>query len=808
MFKRSPLVISVLLALSLTACGGGGSSTSSTPPTPTARTLGGASSKGIVKQGVVTAYELKADGSKIDTPVGNAVTDDKGVYSLTLSSSYTDGAILIELTADSATKLKCDALSGCGATNYGEWMDAPTDFKMTAIAPPTSTGDTVKVQVTPYSHMAAKAAQMEMSNGTSPADAVSQAVTQMNGIVGVNILTTPPVDITDTAAIAGATPEQQQYALFNAAFADVIAASGGDMQAVLDDYAAEFEDGDFDAGNADVNLNTLIAQVDAQLMDPENADLDQETKDDVGGVIAILEQEVGDDGSYDPAPTDDTAKTEVEKAKGLVQETRTWLTSFSELKSPAEVFAGDAQAVAEALGQNSGAVLESSMGAVTAILNNTLSKIKAGGSIPESSTISGPNGSILTRTWKATPTTEFTLSTENLNGVKFSYTVTLDKPLADLASEASLVGQTITGKIVGNSSNADISITLDAQLAMGFKAGVTEPYPLVETLSFNGGIKLAKQTSGVLTGDEVAGAAQIAFVSLNPGVAEGWRASDDFSFSQLSLSRLKLGDMTVKTAAGSSAGFAVDLRVDNAATFDSISFLQGGNEIWISKWYEDQDLLGLDAMKPENISYLWDAHYAPQGLPWDMDAQASWYGIDDMNYEQYVSIPGLSLEKQAQAQAIFDATWQPSQWVVGSSNWQIDYSPYGGTYVSGLLQLDKRESAEYFLDASLSLTGKLALAGHPEATASMLFDRTAQNAATASVMLSYNGHMLDIDVSKSEDAPGTGTLEVSNTTSGAKLTVNAIDGQTSGTVTVDGKQVGTITDGILRYNDGTFESLK
>jgi hypothetical protein len=109
--------------------------------------------------------------------------------------------------------------------------------------------------------MAASAAVVEMANGVAPATAVSDAVTQINSIVGVDILDTQPIDITSPSAVAGATPEQQQYALFNAAFADVVATSGGDMSAVLNSYAAEFADGSFSVNSA-VDLNDLIDCID------------------------------------------------------------------------------------------------------------------------------------------------------------------------------------------------------------------------------------------------------------------------------------------------------------------------------------------------------------------------------------------------------------------------------------------------------------------------------------------------------------------------------------------------------------------
>ena len=802
MFKKNPLVVSVMLALSLSACGGGGGSTDpSTPTTPTTTTLGGVSSKGIVNKGVVTAYELRADGSKIATPVGTAVTDDKGTYTLALSSAYTGGAILIELTAAADTELKCDASAGCGAAgSYGEWMAAPADFKMTAIAPPASTGSSVSVQVTPYSHMAAAAAIKEMADGVSPATAVSDAVTQVNSLVGVNILTTPPVDITATD-FASASSEAQQYAIFNAAFADLV--GSGDVQTVLDAYASEFSDGDFDGGTT--YLEDLLAKVDDEIDDTKNSgDLSQETTDDISQLVSLIESQMGDDGSYDPEPADNTALTEVEKAKELVQETRTWLTSFSELKTPATAFAGEAETVAKALSYNSGAVLESSTMAVVNVLGNTLAAIKTDGSVPANSSITTSDGTTFTRLWQAEPTISFTLSTEDINGVKFSYTVTLDQPLSSLTDEDSLAGKTVSGTIVGSSSNTEIAITLNAALTMSFTADTTAT-ATVTALTFNGGISLANPA-----GDEVAGAANIEFVSRSTSDSSLFWESEQ-AFSQLNLSRFKLGDMTVKTASGSSTGFAADLKIDNAATFDALSFLKGNNYVWIDKCL-DGDVTGFTALANSyGIIDLWDQHYSPQGLTWASGNTTVLNGYDQDYIFRHLENNDVPENAATVIQGAYPSI--PTNTTASLLYSEIHYygsSLYWGcdTKVNLLLDMDSQETAESFMDASLTLTGQLALAGYPAANASVILDRTGLNAATASVMLSYNGKLLDIDLSKSATSPNTGVLEVTNA-NGDKLIVNVTDDESSvsGTVTVDSQVVGTITDGILRYNDGTFESL-
>ena len=65
MFKKSLLVVSVAAALSLAGCGGGsgGGGTTSSPVVASSK-IAGAAAQGIVKKGIVTAYELPyADGN-------------------------------------------------------------------------------------------------------------------------------------------------------------------------------------------------------------------------------------------------------------------------------------------------------------------------------------------------------------------------------------------------------------------------------------------------------------------------------------------------------------------------------------------------------------------------------------------------------------------------------------------------------------------------------------------------------------------------------------------------------------------------
>ncbi|MCK5727523.1 MAG: hypothetical protein KAH22_11955, partial [Thiotrichaceae bacterium] len=114
-------------------------------------------------------------------------------------------------------------------------------------------------------------------------------------------------------------------------------------------------------------------------------------------------------------------------------------------------------------------------------------------------------------------------------------------------------------------------------------------------------------------------------------------------------------------------------------------------------------------------------------------------------------------------------------------------------------RVDSKETAESFIKGSLLLSGNMSLKGQEPATVAMTVNRTGYEAGNVSVKLAYDGSILDIDVSN--------TTLTTGTANGTKMIVTR-DG---GNVTVDEKEVATISDSnnvmIIRYNDGTFESL-
>lgn len=118
------ILISTLSAV-LSACGGsggGGSNTSSSTGGQSVE-VSGYAVKGVVSEGIITAWGVDKDGSlsRLGDPVR---TSETGFYSLNLKTSST--LVKLELTSDGNTRMRCDAVDGCAgyggtvAADFGE----------------------------------------------------------------------------------------------------------------------------------------------------------------------------------------------------------------------------------------------------------------------------------------------------------------------------------------------------------------------------------------------------------------------------------------------------------------------------------------------------------------------------------------------------------------------------------------------------------------------------------------------------------------------------------------------------------------
>jgi hypothetical protein len=327
-FKRLALAVAVSSGLVVTGCGGGGSSSPSagTPPGGDTSVVSGSAVKGVMKNAVVTAYELDDSGERLEAPVGTTTTDSKGQYRIELNENYEGGLVEIEITVSSETRMVCDA-SACGTK--GADVELPNDFKLNAIGKASSAGSTVSVPVTAWSTMAAKRAKTLIAGGKSVSDAARQAKAEVSQVAGFDIENTVARDVND---LAGASAAEAQAAVMNAAVAELIFAGGDEGAAAsLDSFSDALNDGsinDQDTFTA-ASLSTAVKSV------VETTDgLDDEAQESLNNQTAQLDA-AGDNlaPSYDEDLDLDEGATQADKIaafQSFVTQFRSWAGSIDE----------------------------------------------------------------------------------------------------------------------------------------------------------------------------------------------------------------------------------------------------------------------------------------------------------------------------------------------------------------------------------------------------------------------------------------------------------------------------------------------
>ncbi|MBT8114655.1 MAG: hypothetical protein KJP04_04715, partial [Arenicella sp.] len=139
-------------------------------------------------------------------------------FSYALGDNYQGGVLQVTITADVSTRMKCDIPAGCGnrtdgltdpnlntTIDFGEFYN-PSALTMTALLPGAEANAVVNASVTPFTHTAAARAKAQPA---LDAAAVANANSEVSNLLGVDILNIAPVDITDAAAVDGASSNKQ-----------------------------------------------------------------------------------------------------------------------------------------------------------------------------------------------------------------------------------------------------------------------------------------------------------------------------------------------------------------------------------------------------------------------------------------------------------------------------------------------------------------------------------------------------------------------------------------------------------------------
>jgi len=198
------VLISFLLVVSIASCGGGGGDGEGEglPPPPPTGSIEGNAVDALIVNGNITIYAYD-DGEKGEL-LGQTTTDNRGFYSLSIQSSLSR-PILIELTGGSYIEETSSISVTLKDTHK---LRAITFFEA---------GSPVKVMVTPWTNLAFKLFEQNVSEGEGITNAIAIANSAVSGLLGLNILSTFPANITDPSNEESVLTDSLLYGFYAAA---------------------------------------------------------------------------------------------------------------------------------------------------------------------------------------------------------------------------------------------------------------------------------------------------------------------------------------------------------------------------------------------------------------------------------------------------------------------------------------------------------------------------------------------------------------------------------------------------------------
>lgn len=178
--RRIRAALGVVALASLAACGGGGGGGSdgaqASPSSTTTTSVSGVASKGLLKNALVKAFAVNADGTQ-GAQIGDTLrTDASGHY--TLPKLPQGAVVLIEVSVDDDTIMEDEAT--------GADIKPAVGFKLRG-AKVVEAGD--NLQITPFSEMAV---QLALANGGLKADVVDAANQKVVAFANFPVLSTEP----------------------------------------------------------------------------------------------------------------------------------------------------------------------------------------------------------------------------------------------------------------------------------------------------------------------------------------------------------------------------------------------------------------------------------------------------------------------------------------------------------------------------------------------------------------------------------------------------------------------------------------
>jgi|GEM_PF-4530841 len=806
--------------------------------------ISGTAAKGLVVGGRITAYPIINGAIDKSNPLGNQETDENGQYAITIRN-YSGPVALILTPSGKSSKTKCDVPTGCVQSTqsyvFGQFM--PLNFAMEAVIPNLS-GDTVSASVTPLTHMAADFAKTRGYTSEAIALANKKAA-KMLGIA--DILTTKPVDITDSTALGSAatTLDSLKYGYLAAAVAKMAQHDyAGDISAALRSLALSYTFNGGELKNNEV-LNAVDVVTLAELTAAAQAIIAAETGVS-GGIFSLAKRDIetlrriadastaGSTTTTNPAVP--VGSSDVVAAKSVVTELRTWAQTlnkeFEDQLNPDYVpnpgtsntltvsFAKKVQTSIDH-GQADFSNLVSGLSIAVEAASEIYYRIKIGtltdGTHSMTTTGYNVSGDVIVNG------TSISVANAIIGGTTVSFSATAPAETGDVFSIEIKSGSANNqgfDLLVAPGSHA--TLTLDKTLTnvySGYNAIGNTINP--KRLDFSLEATLQQKATTLVT-DPVAFTGKSSYIVHFKNVADLFGIGNTTTIPFPTPETITSSG-TFSTQSGDKITADSIIHVTNAATF--IPFEQSTAPAVGSIWTDagnyafstDGNTLTVDFA--DGGARIYNLNNTTRRVTLRTRFRDGYeYSRDFVGYPQYTSLANF-----------LETDYYPEKsrvWVDHRGSYAVNlpntWNTSGGKISGELVQQDiSYETPANWADVDSSLSYSVKFAGLPEAKITLTADRTGWRAAQGRATVSYRNvtMILNADYEKAEaasssifnsalvvDVAGTGLIEIYPDFQNDTLT---------GSVRVNGNVVGTLEGNLknnngmwfIKYSNGDFESL-
>lgn len=220
------MILACCVATALVGCGPDGGGSNVPPPVPVS-SVNGAAADGLISHGTIRIYDF-SNGTR-GALLAETVTDDEGLYELELQTE--SKPIMVEVTEGNYLE---------EATGKTVALDPVENENLTALMNHVA-GESVTIAVTPFTHVAAALARYSIAAGNNVVGAIDDANHRVTQWIGLPIVSTIPLDITQSSNVSASVTPAHFYGFLSGAISFWTQAHYTNNQDVSANGCAEYE---------------------------------------------------------------------------------------------------------------------------------------------------------------------------------------------------------------------------------------------------------------------------------------------------------------------------------------------------------------------------------------------------------------------------------------------------------------------------------------------------------------------------------------------------------------------------------------